>query len=288
MVRDMLAHQSGLPPWIPFYLETLKDQQPDPAYYSRKESKEYPVQVAENLYMRNHYLDSMLIEINKSSLGNPTYKYSDLGYYYFLKYIEDKEKRGLNEVVQDWFYTSLGATTLGYLPLDRFSKDRIPPTEHDKYFRYQLIHGYVHDQGASMIGGVGGHAGLFSSANDLAKLMQMYLQNGSYGGIEYIKPSTLEEFTRCQYCEDENRRGAGFDKPQLSGPGPTCGCVSLLSFGHTGFTGTIAWVDPEQEIVYIFLSNRVHPDAENKKLIYDGIRTQIQEVIYKSLNTYEP
>ena len=145
------------------------------------------------------------------------------------------------------------------------------------------MRGYVHDQGAAMLGGVAGHDGLFSDANDLAKLMQMYLQYGKYGGVEYFDSVTVKEFTRCQYCDDDNRRGIGFDKPQLGGAGPTCGCVSPLSFGHTGFTGTIAWADPTEEIVYIFLSNRVHPDAENRKLLSLSTRTRIQEVIYNSI-----
>lgn len=137
-----------------------------------------------------------------------------------------------------------------------------------------------------MLGGVAGHAGLFSNANDLAKLMQLYLQGGYYGGQRYLDSNTLAEFTRCQYCENDNRRGAGFDKPQLSGAGPTCNCVSMLSFGHTGFTGTMVWVDPEQDIVYVFLSNRTWPSAENRKLIELNTRSNIQEVIYNAINTY--
>jgi CubicO group peptidase (beta-lactamase class C family) len=141
----------------------------------------------------------------------------------------------------------------------------------------------VHDPGAAMMGGVAGHAGMFSNAFDLAKLMQMYLNKGRYNGVRLFKESTVNAFTACQFCKEDNRRGIGFDKPQLSGEGPTCGCVSMLSFGHTGFTGTIAWADPEQEIIYIFLSNRVHPSAENNTLIQMGTRTKIQEVIYQSI-----
>lgn len=135
-----------------------------------------------------------------------------------------------------------------------------------------------------MMGGVAGHAGLFSNANDLAKLMQLYLNRGSYGGVQYIDSLTVDEFTRCQYCEDNNnRRGAGFDKPQLQGKGPTCGCLSMNSYGHSGFTGTLAWVDPDEEIIFIFLSNRVHPSAENNKLLSRSTRTNIQQIIYDSI-----
>jgi len=146
-----------------------------------------------------------------------------------------------------------------------------------------LLHGYVHDQGAAMLGGIGGQAGLFSNANDVAKIMQMYLNGGEYGGKRYLKQETIDMFNTCYYCEDEVRRGVGFDKPQLKDVGPTCGCVSMTSFGHSGFTGTLTWADPHEEIVYVFLSNRVHPSAEEEKLIKEGIRTKIQEVIYEAI-----
>jgi CubicO group peptidase (beta-lactamase class C family) len=165
--------------------------------------------------------------------------------------------------------------------------DRIVPTEYDVYFRQQLIHGDVHDPGAAMLGGVGGHAGLFSNANDLAKLMQTFLNKGSYGGVNIFSDSVIEKYTECLYCEDpevKNRRGIGFDKPVRDDDGgPTCQCVSYASFGHTGFTGTMAWADPEQDIVYVFLSNRIYPSAANKKLITMDIRTDIMQVIYDSI-----
>lgn len=163
----------------------------------------------------------------------------------------------------------------------RFELDRIPPTESDAKFRKQLVHGDVHDQGAAMLGGVGGHAGVFSDANDLGVLMQMYLNKGEYGGVRYIDSSTVKEFTKCQYCIN-NRRAIGFDKPEISKEkeSPVCDCVSYLSFGHAGFTGTLAWADPQNQLVYIFLSNRVFPDADDNKLAKSGIRTKIQQVIY--------
>ena len=213
------------------------------------------------------------------------YRYSDLGYYFLQRIVEVQTGEQIENYVAK-LYAQLGVSTTGYLPRKRFSLDRIPPTEYDEVFRKQVIHGDVHDPGAAMLGGVGGHAGLFSSANDLAKLMQMYLNGGTYGDQRYIRDTTLGEFTKCQYCvDDENRRGAGFDKPVRDGEGgPTCNCVSYLSFGHSGFTGTIAWADPEQEIVYIFLSNRIYPDAGNKKLLHMNIRTDIQQVIYNAIN----
>ena len=224
--------------------------------------------------------------VNSSLINKIEYKYSDLGYYFLKEVIEKLTETPLEKYVAKNFYAPLGMTTTGYKPRERFTLDHIVPTEYDMVFRKQLIHGDVHDQGAAMLGGVGGHAGLFSNANDLAKLMQMYMQKGKYGGVRYLNNETLEECIKCQFCENNNRRGAGFDKPQMDydKEGPTCKCVSYMSFGHSGFTGTLAWADPEKEIVYIFLSNRVYPDAENNKLIKMGIRTEIQRVIYDAVN----
>ena len=172
---------------------------------------------------------------------------------------------------------------LCFLPKKKLNISRIIPTENDFEFRGQLLEGNVHDMGAAMLGGVGGHAGLFSNANDLAKIMQLYLNKGEYGGKQFFSNQVIEEFTKCHFCEQENRRGIGFDKPALENQegGPTCKCVSSKSFGHTGFTGTLVWADPETEIIYIFLSNRIHPDASNKKLLDMDVRTNIMEQIFK-------
>jgi CubicO group peptidase (beta-lactamase class C family) len=160
----------------------------------------------------------------------------------------------------------------------------IAPTENDTYFRYQKIQGYVHDMEAAMEGGVGGHAGLFSNAMDMAKMMQLFLQKGNYGGVQYFSEATFNDFNTCYYCPEGNRRGVGFDKPQLGTSGPTCGCASMTSFGHTGFTGTMAWADPEEEIVYIFLSNRTYPDSNaSNELSKKSIREKIQQVIYDAI-----
>ena len=285
IIREVLAHQARLTPWIPFYVETLNDGKWRPEFYSSKRDFNYPCNVADGVYSCRNIRDTVFQRIYDSKLlPKKGYKYSDLGYYMFMQIIEDMEKTTLDEYTEEWLYSNLGAYTMTYRPLNKFPSDRIIPTENDKVFRNQELRGYVHDQGAAMLGGVAGHAGLFSNANDLAKLMQMYLNEGDYGGVRYLDSITIDEFTRCQFCDDDNRRGIGFDKPQLEdGPGPTCGCVSPLSYGHTGFTGTIAWADPAEEIIYIFLSNRVHPDAENKKLLTLSTRTRIQKVIYNSI-----
>ena len=286
-IRELLAHQAGLRDWIPFYLNTIVNGQYKPGVYNTVRSDDFPYRVAENLYIKKNYPDTMLQKIVNTSLINKIeYKYSDLGYYFLKDIIEKLTEIPLEKYVAKKFYAPLGMTTTGYKPRERFTLDHIVPTEYDMVFRKQLVHGDVHDQGAAMLGGVGGHAGLFSNANDLAKLMQMYMQKGVYGGVRYLNKETLEECIKCQFCEIDNRRGAGFDKPQMdySKEGPTCKCVSYMSFGHSGFTGTIAWADPEKEIVYIFLSNRIYPDAENNKLMKMGIRTQIQQVIYDAVN----
>lgn len=283
--RDMLAHYAQLEAWIPFYAKTLKNGEPDSLYYRTEKSAAFPHQVAQNLYMRKDYPDTIYRLITKSKLlDKKEYKYSDLGYYYMKKLIKLESGKPLDEYTMVNFYKPLGLTTMGFLPRKRIELDRIVPTENDTKFRKQLIQGDVHDQGAAMLGGVGGHAGLFSNANDLAVMMQMFLNEGEYGGQRYISAKTVNEFTKCQYCKNGNRRGLGFDKPEPSGKGgSTCECVSMLSFGHTGFTGTMAWADPEKDIVYIFLSNRVYPDAENTKLLKMDVRTNIQQVIYDSL-----
>lgn len=284
-LRDMLAHTAGLVPTIMYYTYTQHKGKLDTKLYDYQASAEFPYQVANELFIHKSIKDS----IRKWTLEYPLrekreYKYSDVGYYFYKDIIEMYFGNSLDKVLDSLYYAPLGATTLTYKPLEKFSLDEITPTENDRTFRKRQVHGYVHDQGASMIDGVGGHAGLFSNANDLAKMFQMYVNFGHYGGEHYLTDTVIKEFIKCQFCEENNRRGAGFDRPASVGVGPTCNCVSYQSFGHTGFTGTMAWADPDENLVYIFLSNRVYPDAENKKIIEMGIRTKIQQAIYDSLN----
>lgn len=287
-LREMLAHQAGLLPWIPFYVKTVKDRGSDPALYSKIQDAEHQLRVAENLYMLSSYQDTILKRILDTKLRKERdYKYSDLGYYFLQAIIERVSGLSLDEYMDQNFYGPMGLRTLGYHPRRRHDLDDIVPTEYDVEFRRQQVHGDVHDPGAAMLGGVGGHAGVFSNARDLAAFMQMLLDGGSYGGQRYLAPEVIAEFTKCQFCtglEDENRRGAGFDKPVMhGGPGPTCECVSYASFGHSGFTGTLTWADPDTDLVYVFLSNRIYPNAQNKKLITMGIRTEIMQVVYDAL-----
>ncbi len=286
-VRSMLSHYAKLRAWIPFYLKTLDTitQNPDRKYYRNNFSKEFNIEVTNNLYLRSDMRDSMMLRLRDSELRKRLrYKYSDLPYYLLKAFIENHYGGTLNALTKQHFYKPLGANNTSYLPLKKFKKKRIVPTENDQAFRNEIVHGYVHDQGAAMFGGIGGHAGLFANANDVTKIMQMYLNGGYYGGKQYFKSQTLEEFNTCYYCHNDVRRGVGFDKPQLGDIGPTCGCISMTSFGHSGFTGTFTWADPEEEIVYVFLSNRTFPDSANRKLISNDIRSEIQRVIYEAID----
>ena len=286
-LQDMLMHYARLTPWIPFYITTLDRQtkQRSKDYYREEPAIGFNLRVADKMYMRDDIGDTILKIIRDSKLEPKlAYKYSDLPFYIMKYFIEDHYNESLSTLTKDHFYNPLGASTITFTPLDYVDSHRIVPTEEDKLWRNQEVLGYVHDQGAAMQGGIGGHAGLFSNAIDVAKIMQLYLNGGTYGGKRYFKQETLDKFNTCYYCEQNVRRGVGFDKPQLGSSGPTCGCVSLSSFGHTGFTGTLAWADPDKEIVYIFLSNRTYPDVNNRKLIREDIREKIQSVIYESID----
>lgn len=288
IVREMLAHQARLVSWIPFYYKTLVDGKPAKYLYSADSSAQFSVPVTDKLYISKKYEDTIYQRILGTNLRSRSgYRYSDLGYYFMKRIIEKITDQPLNEYAKTVIYDPLGLERTTFNPAYSHDLSDIPPTEEDDYFRYDRIQGWVHDMGAAMLGGVGGHAGLFSTATELAKIMQMYLDFGNYADQQIIEEGVIREFTKCQYCPD-NRRGAGFDKPvrSLDG-GPTCELVSLESFGHSGFTGTLAWVDPENGINYIFLSNRTYPDMENRKLISSGIRTQIQRVIYEAVKESE-
>ncbi len=284
-VKDMLLHQARFQAWMPFYQETLDaSKHPDTMYYRKMYSAEFPHQVAENLFLREDYPQTIIKRIADSKLSaRKEYKYSDFSFIIFKEYLELKTGRSLDKLAYDSFYKPLGAGFTSYNPLRKWDMCTIPPTEVDNYFRYQTIQGYVHDMAAAMQDGVAGHAGLFSNAMDVAKIMQMYLQKGSYGGKQYFSASTFDTFNTCYACKEGNRRGLGFDKPQIEKSGPTCGCVSKSSFGHTGFTGTMAWADPETEIVYVFLSNRTYPEAVENRLSKENIREDIQRIIQEAI-----
>ena len=262
-----------------------------PNYYSTVQNPDYPFPVSKDLFASKIMRDSMWhwivnAKIREKQPRTPyDYSYSDMGFY-MMQHLAEKM---LNQPIQDFLeqniYGPIGAVTTGFLPLERFPEHQMAPTEVDKQFRGSTLVGYVHDQGAAMFGGVAGHAGLFSNANDLAKLGQMWLQKGEYGGVRFFKPKTIELFTQKQY--ETSRRGLGWDKPTISDwNGPTTLYASPKTFGHTGFTGTAIWVDPEFNLVFVFLSNRVYPDMLNNKLLTANIRPRIQEIIYRSIFEY--
>ena len=285
-IREMLSHFARLKPWIPFYKYTLDSitlrQNSD--FFSPKKTESYPIQISERTFLRADFKDTISDKIIKSPLLNKKkYLYSDLPYFIIKELIELHYGESLDNLIKKYFFNSLGANYSTYSPLNLFDKNQIVPTEVDEYFRFETVHGYVHDMGAAMQNGVGGHAGLFTNANDVAKIMQMFLQNGFYGGQQYIKPETIDIFNKSYYIKHGNRRGVGFDKPQLGIKGPTCGCISMDSFGHSGFTGTTTWADPSEDIIYVFLSNRTYPDSNNNMLLKENIRTEIQRLIYKAI-----
>ncbi len=280
---DLLTHQAGLTPWIPFYKKTLINGNLDESIYSSTEKTGFTKKVATGIYIQDEYFKTILKTITSTPFtGSKKYEYSDLSYYFFNQFIAKTAKKGQDEYVIEQIYSPLGLRTMGYNPLSRFPKNRIVPTENDKEFRKQVVQGYVHDPGAAMMGGVAGHAGLFSSARDLAGLMQCLINKGQIGTFSLFDKSIVEQYTRCQFCPG-NRRAIGFDKPTVSRKdGPTCDLVSAETFGHSGFTGTITWADPTNNINYVFLSNRVYPNAENKKITSMSVRNEIQRVIYEA------
>jgi beta-N-acetylhexosaminidase len=288
-IEDILLHQAGLVPFIPFYRETIDTITgiPNPAIYSTNEKQGFTIRVAENLYLRNDWEDTLFQRILRSPLGSShKYVYSDNDFIFLGKIIQAITEMPLNEYVQKKFYTPMNLATTGFKPRNRFSLTRVVPTEDEyKHFRRQLLWGDVHDEGASLFGGVAGHAGLFSDAYDLSRLYQMLLNGGILDGKRYLKSKTIKFFTA--YHSNVSRRGYGFDKPEKdnktrSEPYPSA-LASPETFGHTGYTGTCVWVDPKYNIVYIFLSNRVNPTRENNKISQLLIRGKIQDAIYKAV-----
>lgn len=300
--RPILAHHAGLVPWIPFWQNAFRKNGiglwsayrfggvfPKKAFqrktFKHVKTKHFSVPITQRLFAHKSYKRQIFRQIKDSRLlPQKKYKYSGLSFFLYPSMIEKMTRQNYETYLNHHFYHPLGAKTLGYNPLRYFPKSRILPTEYDANFRKQQIHGTVHDEGAAVMGGISANAGLFGSANDLAKLIQMYLQKGIYADRRYISEKTIEEFTRCQYCEEGNRRGLGFDKPPVTDSERQNPSISLdassESYGHSGFTGTYVWADPKHQLIFIFLSNRVYPTRNNRKLYQLNIRPTIHQILY--------
>ena len=288
-LREILAHQAGLVPYIVFLDKVIKKNGAIKKRFVKSNSRKgYTNQAYEHLFVKDRFNRKMYRMINRSKVSDDKkYKYSGLTFLIFPKLIETLTGQSYTSYLTSNFYAPLGATTMGFNPKTKNYSHAIVPTEMDTLFRHELTKNWVHDENASLLGGVSGNAGLFASATDLAKIMQMYQNYGSYNGKRYISEATMKEFNRVQYPDNDNRRGLGFDKPLLNNaelslkdayPAPE---VSAESFGHSGFTGTFIWADPVEQLVYIFLSNRVNPTRENQNLYKLNIRSAVQEVFYK-------
>jgi len=277
-VKEVMLHQAGFIPYIPFH-DGVK-----PTDHSPDSSEAYPTKVADGYFIRKDYFKEVMWPkmLNAPIRTRGKYVYSDISMYVMKDIVEHVSGEPLNQYVAENFYTPLGMQTAGFLPRNRFSKEQIIPTENDTYFRKTLLIGYVHDQGAALVGGVSGHAGLFANTNDMAIMYQMLLNQGTYGGEQYFKPETVATFTARQ--SNVSRRGLGFDRwdPDLAKKYPSS-TASPQTFGHTGYTGTAVWVDPSRGLVYVFLSNRVNPTVTDK-LVKMGIRSRIQDVINKAID----
>jgi beta-glucosidase-like glycosyl hydrolase/CubicO group peptidase (beta-lactamase class C family) len=292
-IFDVLLHQARLNPFIPFYKETIDSSRqgtPRPGFYALRPDSMHAIRVAENMYMRNDWKDTMYTRILQSKLGPADkYVYSDNDFIFMGKVVEAISGMSLDEYVRKTYYEPLGMSSSGFKPRERFPLGRIAPTALEPIFRQQQIRGDVHDPGAAMFGGVAGHAGLFSDAYDLAILEQMLLNGGSINGHTFLKKETIDYFTA--YHSDISRRGIGFDKPEKDNatrkePYP-CLSASAQTFGHTGFTGTCVWVDPKYDLIFIFLSNRVNPVETNPRLSNLSIRGRIQETVYQAMGIDE-
>ena len=302
-MRDILTHQARLRAWIPFWKGTLvgnsrnpwqknwnnnrnNDYRFKPKTFKLQASKNYSIEVPGGLWLHKNYPDKMALYIFKSPLNaKPGYVYSDFFFILMPRLVKAQTGQEFESYIKTQFYKPLGANTLTWNPLRFFDTTRMVPTERDTFFRMTLLQGKVHDEGAGMLNGISGHAGLFGSANDLAKLMQLYLNKGIYGGERLIGEKAFDEFTRCQFCPD-NYRGIGFDKPlvqYIPGKSSIAKDASPESYGHSGYTGTFVWIDPKEELIYIFLSNRVYPTRESRAIYDLNIRPRIQQSIYDAL-----
>ena len=282
---DIMTHQAGLKAWIPFYKTTIDENGPMAEFYSTEMDENHTLRVAENLYIVNDYPDLIFDSVSKTPLGKKKYLYSDMGFYYMPRIVKQLTNQNIEDYLNEKFYGPMNLSHICYQPLNHFTRSQIAPTENDTIFRKQQLWGDVHDQAAAMFGGVAGHAGLFGNAHDLAAIMQMFLDGGTYNGVRYLKPETINYFTKAHFAtSNENRRGIGFDKLPLKKKGSCTASKSgsMKGYGHTGFTGTFVWNDPENNLLIVFLSNRVCPNADANQLMRLNIHSNLHDILYEA------
>lgn len=283
-IDQILTHQAGFTNWIPFYRNTIDNGKPKLQLYSNVKTKKHSIQIADSLFLLTTYRDTIYREIINSPIAEEKkYFYSDLGFYLFPQMIENLSKQKFEQYCSQNIYKPIGMTNTCFLPREKVDLNRIIPSEIDTEWRNNTIKGFVNDQGAAMLGGISGHAGLFSNADDIAKLCQMWLNNGWYGDHTFFAPSTMTKFTTAPFINNDNRRAMGFDKPLIKYDinGPTCETASQESYGHTGYTGSFVWADPKHNCFMVFLTNRTFPSVKNNKLAKENIRPQIQDILYQ-------
>ena len=283
---EIMTHQAGFTSWVPIYKSLMNNGKPDPDIFRKSIDEEHTVRVAKDLYISNDFKFDIFATVKASEMGDKKYKYSDLGFYYLPKIVEMMTNIPFEKYLEENFYKPLNLNHIYYKPLKHNDIENIAPTAYDTVFRMQQLHGDVHDQAAALMGGVAGHAGLFANARDLAVMMQLLLNDGYANHRQFLSSYTVKKFTSAPFKDNMNRRGIGFDKPEVD---PNVKYYtpakqsSMRSFGHTGFTGTFAWADPDNRLIVIFLSNRVYPDENNKKLSQNDIRTKIHELFYEAV-----
>lgn len=290
--RSILAHNAMLQPYIVFWQKAKKK---NGKYRGRtfktNPHRNYPIKLTDNLYLHKKYKGKMMDLVKKTPLNKDSgYVYSGLTFLMYPDLVKAKTGKRFDQYLYSTFYRKIGANNLVFNPLERINPQHIIPTEEDDFFRNQLVQGTVHDEAAAMLSGLSGNAGLFGNASDLAKLLQLYLNKGSYGGEQFITPATIQEFTECQFCDEGNRRGLGFDKPLIeydAAKSYVAKSASKYSYGHSGFTGTFFWLDPAEDLMVIFLSNRVYPTRNNRKLYSLNIRPKLHQAAYDAIYEFD-
>lgn len=294
-LREFLAHQGGLIPSVNVYgMIYDENRQLREGWFSYTPSEDYPVEVYKNMWGRKDIREQVYRAVAATPLGPKKFRYSCMSFLCYPYVVQSLTGKEYEDFLREEFYGPLGATHIMLNPAHKYPIDKIMPTEVDTVYRHDLIRGYVHDESAAMLGGVSGNAGVFANAEDMAKVLQMLLNGGVYDGRRYLKSETIAEWTSCQYPDNNNRRGLGFDRPIFSNsrslslddsyPAPS---ASQQSYGHFGFTGTMFWVDPAENVIYIFLSNRVYPDRAIDCLSSENTRLKCQEAVYEAIRRYD-